>query len=292
LVEQFVLQGELKTTKPIIIVKEMKKAFLTFTVVILLFSVAGAVAKAYDVSSATIPNPSVPEFTVEYLVKAYDVPSTTTSTTDPYTNKTTTYTIPGTHTESAVIEVTIKNQPFPPVLNGNVTNLYYQLSTKGHYEKWVAFDTPSESLPTQSSAENTTITLQSNYPPGGEVDLRVRAVLGYQFDGFLEGHAVPDPTRYFFYATSDWSGTQTITIPKASPSPTAAPSSTQTSIPSPSNSPTSSITPSPSATQQTQPEPAQTNLLLYALVAVSAVVIGLLAGVLITKFRYRSRTPN
>ena len=42
------------------------------------------------VNAQSIPKPSVPEFTLQIADHSYDVPAKTTSTTDPYTGKTTT----------------------------------------------------------------------------------------------------------------------------------------------------------------------------------------------------------
>ena len=59
---------------------------------------------------ASIPKPSVPEFTVKAVSHPYDVP--TTYSTDPYTGETITH--EGYHVENKSIEVWIKNQPFTP----------------------------------------------------------------------------------------------------------------------------------------------------------------------------------
>ena len=76
-------------------------------------------------SAQTIPKPSVPEFTLNFLDKSYDVAPTAIPTTNPYNNKTSIRTIPGYHVQDFEIEVTIKNQPFPTTIGGNGTNLYY-----------------------------------------------------------------------------------------------------------------------------------------------------------------------
>jgi hypothetical protein len=45
--------------------------------------------------NAPIPTPSIPEFTIKYVDHSYDVPTTTTSHTTPYTGETTTVTRQG-----------------------------------------------------------------------------------------------------------------------------------------------------------------------------------------------------
>ncbi len=271
--------------------RQMKKAFLTLTVITLLFLLVVGVH-----ASEAIPKPSVPQFTLEYVVKSYDVPPVTTSTTDPYTNKTTTTTILGYHVDNLTIEVTIKNQPFPSIVNGNFTSLYYNVRTKGHYgedwtEQYPYLYRFSGSLPTQSSSENTVLSLPSHYRVGDKVDFQLEAVLGYEYSYYLPDHIDPIITSDFVHESSGWSNTQTITIPESSASPSTAPTSTpiltpppptSSHTPSPSISPSPTTTPSPFATQQPQPEPTQTNLLPYVLIVVAALIIAFIAGVLVT----------
>ena len=120
------------------------------------------------IQAQPIPKPAVPEFTLNFADKSYDVAPTTSSTTDPYNNKTTTTTIPGYHIKDREIEAVIKNQPYPSSINGNASNLYYLVQTKGHYENWTEAysraDFP-ENLHMQSDAGNTTILFSANSYP-------------------------------------------------------------------------------------------------------------------------------
>jgi hypothetical protein len=76
-------------------------------------------------ASASIPEPSVPEFTVELLDTSLDVP--TTYSTDPYTGDPVTH--EGYHVARRTIEVRIKNQPFT---DGDGRNkFYYNIRIKG-----------------------------------------------------------------------------------------------------------------------------------------------------------------
>jgi 5-hydroxyisourate hydrolase-like protein (transthyretin family) len=63
------------------------------------------------VNAASIPKPSVPEFTVSVTDHSYDVQTTTTTNTD-FDGRITTTTTPGYHMVNGSIELSIKNQPF------------------------------------------------------------------------------------------------------------------------------------------------------------------------------------
>lgn len=65
------------------------------TSILTIILVASSLLLAPLANAQTTPKPSVPEFTLKYVDNSYDVPSTTTSTTDPYTGKTITTTTPG-----------------------------------------------------------------------------------------------------------------------------------------------------------------------------------------------------
>ena len=169
--------------------------------------------------SIPIPTPSVPEFTLKFVDNSYKVPPTKTSTTNPYTGKTTTTTIPGYSVENLTIEVTIKNQPFPSTLNGNISNLYYNVETKGHFgygwTEWYTYSYSSPgSLQSQSNSEYTVLSFPANYQSGYEIDFQVEAILGYQYTyTYFIGVDIPVHASSFAYQSSDWSPTQTITIP-------------------------------------------------------------------------------
>jgi len=193
----------------------------------------------------SIPKPSVPEFTLKYVDNSYDVPPKTTSTTDPYTNKTTTTTIPGYHVENKTIQATINN---------NIGASYYNFRYKGHYEKeWKYYPfNPNSSLPYflpdaysvpyQASNSSYTVAALPSYffkdiTKGGEVDVQVQALFG-DFRAVPYGHIfpLPAPTYDFYFegTTSDWSSTQTIKIDE-SQTYTPEPTSTPTSSPSQEN---------------------------------------------------------
>jgi hypothetical protein len=210
---------------------------------IIILAVSSLIVIETVAALASIPKPSVPEFTLEYVDASYEVPPTTTSTTDPYTNKTTTTTIPGYHVENKTIQATIAN---------NIGASYYNFRYKGHYtDKWNYYPfSPSSSgyslgdtfsVPYKASTSSYTVAALPAYffqsiPAGGEVDVQVQALFG-NFDAIPYGHIIDvgGPTYDFIFKgeTSDWSNTQTITINGSAPTttPTTSPSQYSTATP-------------------------------------------------------------
>lgn len=83
-------------------------------------------------SEQSIPKPSIPEFTISVTDHSYDVPTTTTTTTD-LDGRIITKTTPGYHAINGSITLSIKNQPFTPYYDsdGYPINLYYHIRVKG-----------------------------------------------------------------------------------------------------------------------------------------------------------------
>jgi hypothetical protein len=125
-----------------------------------------------------------------------------------------------------------------------INDLYYSIQVKGHYSKeWIMFFDYSEGLPQQDSTAKETIikmgtldqnglTLQGAHksipvPTGGKEDIQVQALIGH-----IGRNASAPMAPYIFVGTeSDWSPTQTITIPASSSSPT--PNITYSTTPTP-----------------------------------------------------------
>jgi len=203
-----------------------KKSLTSASLVVILVCgllLAGAVRSGAVQAVSGVSEPSVPEFTLEYVDNSYDVPPTTTSSTDPYTNETTTTTIPGYHVENWTLQATIKN---------NLCASYYNFRYKGHYEdEWSYYPfgpngslgymlSDAFSVPYKASTSDYTVAALPSYffkdiPEGGEVDVQVQALFG-DFRAVPYVHLVPLPApTYDFYfegTTSDWSDTQTIPI--------------------------------------------------------------------------------
>jgi hypothetical protein len=173
------------------------------------------------VSAQSIPKPSVPEFTLKIVAHQS-------------------------------IEVTIKNQPFTSFsANGSTVSLSYQIQIKVHYavdSQWQYYSFDNTITPAQagwylspSNSEYTVISVPSDYESGGQLDFRVRALIGYT-DEMRLGQT--GDMLFFHGETSDWSNTQTITIGEATNSntPNPNPSSNPTANPTDNNSTDNSIT--------------------------------------------------
>lgn len=181
---------------------------------------------------APIPTPSIPEFTIKYVDHSYDVPTTTTSHTNPYTGEVTTVTRQGYHVKNFTIDIMIKNQDFPLSIDGNALGMRYFIQTKGHYEQdWKGV---YPNIDTRSTSGYTTVSLPADsYPAGGKVDFRIMAWLGYYYPGISQGLASV-PASFLYPRPSEWSPAQTVTIPASSVSPNpTAPTTSNSPAPSP-----------------------------------------------------------
>jgi hypothetical protein len=190
-----------------------------------------------SVLAQSIPKPSVPEFTAQLADHSYDVPATTTTTTNPYNGEVITNTEPGYHVQNRTIDLTIENQPYPAIINGNESFVYFNVRIKGHFgQDWTELYPYYSDSPVQSKdSEYTVISIPNNYQVGDQIDIQVQAAIGYKIVTLI-GHP-PIPNVYtrsvsFQHTSSDWSNTQTITIEEI-PTPSPEPQST----PTPSNEP-------------------------------------------------------
>ena len=188
------------------------------------------------IDAQTIPKPSIPEFTLKYVDRSYDVPPTYVK--DPYTgNEVMTYA--GYHVQNRTIDIIIKNQLFTStkLSDGNVTGLFYSVRSKGHYIDWIDNVQQGPSplhIPTTESADTViTIMLDNSVWDinSGEMDFQVQAEKGFW---------VFDQSRFssMFYGIgentfSGWSPTKTVNIPASYVSPTQRPNTTSSPNPSP-----------------------------------------------------------
>jgi len=152
---------------------------LTPTLIILLLS-SLFVLTIHSTDAYAISTPSVPQFTVKLVDNSYDVPPTTTTTTNPYTGEQTTTTTPGYRVENKTVEVTIKNQPYTTYTNadGYTCDLYYRIEYKGHFsDEWQNWGPEI----VQSNSQYTTSPWRPYYPfaAGDQVDFRVEATVGH-----------------------------------------------------------------------------------------------------------------
>jgi hypothetical protein len=109
------------------------------------------------------------------------------------------------------IQITVKNQAYPSTVSGVNSEFHYNVRLKGHFsstwgEPFYA-ESASPKIPPNDGSGYTQIILPGEqYAAGSQVDIQIAAVLSG--------------------TVSDWSTTQTITIPESTWSTTASPSST------------------------------------------------------------------
>jgi hypothetical protein len=183
---------------------------------------------------------SLPEFTLRYVDKSYDVAPTTISSTDPYTGNITTTTIPGRHVSNQTIEVTIKN---------DLGASYYGLRYKGHYSDSLTYfpyygpdshDIYDGFFPPDFQASSSSYTvgylslglLPQPIPQGAPIDVQVQPLFGnFDVTPYVHVQPVGGPTydAIFKGTVGDWSNTQTIIIGQASAS--VSPTSTVPEFP-------------------------------------------------------------
>ncbi len=207
------------------------KAFVLFLTVIMVMSCL-ILLTVKTASAQSITVPSVPQFTVKFADLSYDVPTTT--TVNQYNGQT--ITNQGYHEENRTIQLTIKNQPFTSYIqNGANISFYFNVREKGAYaQNWTTLYNPNYYFPTQSNAGYTTLVylIDQNAPPfwddfvnGGIVEFQVQALIGFVHRGYNASATNPLEMYPWIFdgQTSNWSNTQTITVPASSSSPTPGP---------------------------------------------------------------------
>lgn len=202
-----------------------KKALFVMLLFAVLLSASLAVPK---VSASSIPKPSVPEFTVQFVDNSYDIP--TTYTTDPYTGQQ--ITNPGRHVENKCIIVKIKNQQYQPFKNEyeQTIDLYYNIRIKGNYEdNWTILYRPVYGIPKATIDSDYTVFSYTWNERGDTwlgswaITLRYGAKADFQVQAMIGRIADPGPfsAEVFDGESSDWSSTQTVVIGEVTP--TSAP---------------------------------------------------------------------
>ena len=209
-------------------------------------------------SAQSIPNPTVPEFTVKFISSPYTI-----TTTDPYTGKSTTQ-----QYDNKTIQISITNQQYT-YSNGSTFYLYYNIRTKGHFaQDWTelyptfklwanaqAYESSNymnDKMPyialTAEDPENSRFGLpqtQSAYTTiflpipasSGQVDFQVKVMVGTNSTFYdPTNDIVYDPSdggvdrpAVVYAISSDWSNIQTINLADGSVSVSASPNPTPTS---------------------------------------------------------------
>jgi hypothetical protein len=215
------------------------KGFSLLLVVILAVSTLILVESA---TAQSIPKPSVPEFTVKYVDSSYDVPTTTSI--DQYTGKTVTN--QGYHVDNKSIEIAIKNQPFTPYMqsgeSGHYIALFYNVRERGAFaQNWTEIYSAGRGylLPDNGTYSFASYSLTQNEFPfwehvtnGGTIEFQVQTLIGYTWERHYsdDGQFIPFPSSYFVGEVSDWTSTQSLSIPETSTPPTSTPSVSEFSL--------------------------------------------------------------
>ena len=215
----------------------MSRSLALLLITILLLSSLVMVSSAF---AQSIPTPSVPEFTVEYV--------------------------------SGTVEVRIKNQPFVDYYDadlGNTIFFYYNIHVKRHTSvNWGELYNPSDGFLHQDDlSDYTNVSYSSgrwgyetvSFPSGTQVDFQVEAMIGYTHRQVSGGMIVP---WVFTGETSGWSETQTITIGE-----------NQTPTPSPEITPTPEPTLTP--TPYEEPQSTEQEAILGVAITVAVLTVGL-----------------
>lgn len=285
---------------------------LTFNV-LTAFLVGSLVAVCFSGAQAqSIPKPSVPEFTVSVTDYSYDVPTTITTTTDLDGRKTTT-TTPGYHMINGTFTVSIKNQPFTPYYDsdGYPINLYYQVRVKLLDPQYYSYLPEYGQYYAASNSTHTTVTCgykghdfwrywagmpaYSPYKADGTADFQVQAFIGHTVTTLPYSGPVPsyaDASVKYVGQTSDWSKSQTATVPNGAyipnyQNPTESPTLT---------APTQTATQPPyqgSATPLvTQNNPGSITFKMDELQTVDFTVLGLAVALFVIAVVFLSRKNN
>ncbi len=220
-----------------------KTLTLSLTLIIVLSSLTLLTVKTANAQS--IPKPTVPEFTAEFVNSPYEVPAH--QGVNIWTGQN--YTIPSQYLYNSSIELTITNQPFSSyVFNNQTVLLYYNVRMKEHNTVNWNDSYLTQNILYNSNSQYTTLIypIEQNltktlvhpiyqkqtyysppdayagedqiiqFPAGSQVDFQVQAMIGYQY---IIYNSVELNTLNFTGQTSDWSSTETITLPSSSPSP-------------------------------------------------------------------------
>jgi hypothetical protein len=186
----------------------MDKVSNVFSLLLVVILAVSSLMMIESANAQTIPKPSIPEFTLKLVDNSFKTSSAT-------------------QIQNGRIETVIKNQPFTPYLDakGNEVYLDYNLECRGLSETGETILRNISKY--QSTSEFTTLTVyygeaSNSIGPflglgylqwGSEIEIRVNTQIGYRTQ--VEEH--PD---VYGGNISDWSNTQTITIPSNEQSPT------------------------------------------------------------------------
>jgi hypothetical protein len=209
----------------------------TITIALIVLLTASSIVMVQATSAQSTSPLSVPQFTVTYLDKSYDVEPV--YGVDQYTGQTVVKTA-GYHVQNCSVVLKIANQPFTSYfINSSQVNLYYRIGVKGHYgSDWQEY----ASYPVSNGEYSTSVHYQQidnqvntvaifgftsnngsrsfygrnlDVDVGGEVDFRVQSYTAY-FTQEKVSLVIPGWKEYNdviqIAGTSGWSNIQTIKI--------------------------------------------------------------------------------
>jgi hypothetical protein len=205
-----------------------------FSLFVVLSVIGSSLMIVKPACAQAIPQPSVPDFTIEPIGPSFDIPPTysfNSSSQGFYINE-------GYHIEFSTVKIVIKNQPFTN--QTNLDFLYYNVRIRPHNypdSYWQElFSAGANGYPIQTSSNYTVIPLSVEgtqalgpiIPTGVTTDIQVEAMIGHIGRNLTVGYPY-----VFFGETSGWSNTQTVTLPPKIPftfsTPTPAPTPTPSS---------------------------------------------------------------
>jgi|WetSurMetagenome_2_1015567.scaffolds.fasta_scaffold273403_1 hypothetical protein len=247
---------------------------------------------------------AIPQFTIQLADHSYDVPSTTTTTTDPYTGKQIVTNQSGYHVENKTIDFTVVNQPhlsvFVPHYYG--VNLYYDIRVKGHFSTdWselFGYDGNVNYLPIAPNKTYTEISIPQNYPSDAQVDFQMRSING-TIRALNPG--INSPFAYWKYEASGWSSIYTLNITDGSVittpfiNPTPAPTSTPNPLPTSTQTPTATSSPTISTISPTTSNPPQEqNTIPFTTFLIVTVIFAVILVILLVLLfrRHKANCPT
>ncbi len=193
----------------------------SFSIFLITMMVVSNLIIVKSASAQTIPKPSVPEFIVNYANHSYDVLANTSI--DPFTGKT--ITNPAQHIENQTIQISIKNQ----TINSS-DYLYFEIQMKGHFsQEWTnitfiqanplsEYTVLTYGLPGNNASGHFDSSLEIS--SGGSADFQVQAQIWHYVLSDNPNSQFGGGWQLIMSNYSDWSSTETITIPESSTSPT------------------------------------------------------------------------
>jgi hypothetical protein len=215
----------------------LSKSYALILILIMAFSCLSLLV-VKPASAQTIPTPSVPTFTVNYINSSYYVPDI------PY---------PGYYVNNSTIEIIITNQPFVSYTDssGYQVKLFYNIrfnvlsgdtyTRNGvSYTNYYGWSNPIYDYPRVAShGPYTVLTIHHQEQVWEVVEIPLHnCTVGFQVQAMI-GFFEPSPYypasfnfKEFVGETSDWSNTQTLNIPDTNsiPSSYLARTSTPTSV--------------------------------------------------------------